>query len=149
MYIEKESVSKKSATVTAMLCLFFGSLGLHHFYVGKYKRGLLYLLFGSSSLGIQISKGLGNVFFDEIRGTLIGIFLLLLVAVGIFYDLFALYTESFLDSNGLILLSGSRKDELFGRTLEEKFNDSTSIEITVFMFIAYAILYFLYFKYIV
>ncbi|WP_299178031.1 TM2 domain-containing protein [uncultured Chryseobacterium sp.] len=35
----------KSKFITAMLALFLGGLGIHRFYLGQNKRGLLYLLF--------------------------------------------------------------------------------------------------------
>lgn len=139
MYIEKEQVSRKSAAVAAVLCLFFGSLGLHRFYVGKFKSGLLYLLFGSSMVSIHILSRL-----DIVKGTLIGIFLFLLVAVGVFYDLFAMYNECFLDKEGKILLSGARQDELVGRTFQEKENDSLTIQITIVSFVIISVLYFVF-----
>lgn len=43
--------SQKSAVTTLLLCLFLGSLGIHRFYVGKIKTGLLMLITGGG-LGI-------------------------------------------------------------------------------------------------
>lgn len=43
--------SKKSAVTTLLLCLFLGGLGIHRFYVGKIKTGILMLLTGGG-LGI-------------------------------------------------------------------------------------------------
>lgn len=43
--------SQKSAVTTLLLCLFLGSLGVHRFYVGKIKTGLLMLITGGG-LGI-------------------------------------------------------------------------------------------------
>lgn len=39
-----EAISNKSATIALLLCIFLGSLGIHRFYVGKYKTGILMLL---------------------------------------------------------------------------------------------------------
>lgn len=39
-------VSQKSKTITLLLCIFLGYLGVHKFYVGKIGGGLLYLLTG-------------------------------------------------------------------------------------------------------
>lgn len=39
-------VSQKSKTITLLLCIFLGYLGIHKFYVGKIGGGLLYLLTG-------------------------------------------------------------------------------------------------------
>ena len=39
-----ELISTKSKGVAAVLCFFFGWLGIHRFYVGKVGTGLLWLL---------------------------------------------------------------------------------------------------------
>ena len=39
-------ISQKSKTLTLLLCIFLGYLGIHKFYVGKIGSGLLYLLTG-------------------------------------------------------------------------------------------------------
>lgn len=46
-----ETRSNKSAVTALLLCIFLGSLGLHRFYVGKIKTGILMLLTGGG-LGI-------------------------------------------------------------------------------------------------
>jgi len=38
------NISPKSRLVTLLLCLFFGALGFHRFYVGKVGTGLLMLI---------------------------------------------------------------------------------------------------------
>ena len=44
--------SSKSRVVAFFLCLFFGILGIHNFYVGKIFWGLIYLLtFGLFGIG--------------------------------------------------------------------------------------------------
>lgn len=45
------SVSPKSGVITLLLCLFFGTLGLHRFYVGKVASGVL-MLFTLGGLGL-------------------------------------------------------------------------------------------------
>lgn len=47
----RETKSDKSAVSALLLCIFLGSLGLHRFYVGKIKTGILMLLTGGG-LGI-------------------------------------------------------------------------------------------------
>jgi TM2 domain-containing membrane protein YozV len=37
-------VSEKSRAAAALLCFFFGALGIHRFYVGKIGTGILWLL---------------------------------------------------------------------------------------------------------
>jgi len=37
-------ISKKSKSIALLLCIFFGYVGAHYFYVGKAGKGLLYLL---------------------------------------------------------------------------------------------------------
>ncbi|AEM78244.1 TM2 domain-containing protein [Thermoanaerobacter wiegelii] len=51
----------KSKTVGYILALFFGGLGAHLFYYGKYLRGILYLAF--SWTGIPILLGWIDMFF--------------------------------------------------------------------------------------
>jgi TM2 domain-containing membrane protein YozV len=47
--------SDKSRTVTLILCLFLGYLGIHRFYVGKVGTGVLWLLTGGVfGIGILI-----------------------------------------------------------------------------------------------
>lgn len=42
---QQTASSDKSRIVAALLALFLGGLGIHHFYLGNNKRGILYLLF--------------------------------------------------------------------------------------------------------
>lgn len=43
--VTQQSTTDKSRLSAALLALFLGGLGIHHFYLGNNKRGLLYLLF--------------------------------------------------------------------------------------------------------
>ncbi len=48
-YIEKSS---KNGLIVLLLCFFLGGLGIHRFYVGKIKTGILWLLtFGFFGIG--------------------------------------------------------------------------------------------------
>lgn len=40
----QQMVSAKSRVLAAVLCLFFGYLGVHRFYVGKIGTGLLWMI---------------------------------------------------------------------------------------------------------
>ena len=43
---ETQRTSNKSRTITFLLCLFFGYMGIHRIYVGKIGTGILYFLTG-------------------------------------------------------------------------------------------------------
>lgn len=53
--------TKKSKTLCYFFALFLGGFGVHLFYIGKYKRGLLYLLFCWTYIPILL--GLIDMFF--------------------------------------------------------------------------------------
>ncbi len=46
---DEEECSQKSRLLALVLCLFFGFLGIHDFFAGKYHRGLFYIIFLISS----------------------------------------------------------------------------------------------------
>ena len=143
MNLDPEEISSKNSTVVFILTFFFGALGLHRFYVGKWKSGLIYLEFGSILPGVKIIDlickiiGVGSII--KIFWFIILAFVLVVVAC--LYDIFTLYSESFTDSKGKIVISGSRKDEIVGRTLEEKFNDKLDTIVALFAFLLFTILY--------
>lgn len=66
-------ISGKSALIAAILCLFFGWLGMHRFYVGKVGTGLVWFFTGG------------------------------LLFIGAFVDLIMILTGSFTDSHGKFL----------------------------------------------
>jgi len=50
-----DNVSKKSRTVAALLCWFFGIIGVHRFYVGKVGTGIVQILtFGGFTIWLWI-----------------------------------------------------------------------------------------------
>ena len=72
-----KSTKKKSTTI--LLCIFFGTLGMHRFYVGKTKSGGLLLLLS------VLSAGMAGMIWS-------------------LYDLFTLiFTTKFTDADGLLL----------------------------------------------
>jgi TM2 domain-containing membrane protein YozV len=61
----KQKKSTKSQTLTILLSLLFGYAGLHLFYIGRYGRGILYLLtFGLLGYGWLFD------FIGAIRGSM-------------------------------------------------------------------------------
>lgn len=84
---------KKSTGLTYALLIFFGTLGIHKFYIGKAKWGIIYLVLGI--LGwMAILTGASFATVDDVTSAGgFGIFgLLCLLAVGIFLliDLFTI-----------------------------------------------------------
>lgn len=96
MIIDEENISNKSSIKTLFLCLVFGQLGAHRFYVGKYITGLLYLVIGCTSVVFDI-LGFGYGFIAKI------IYLIFLAI-----DLYALYSDSFTDSKGRLIMDHSK-----------------------------------------
>ena len=82
---------RKNPVVVYLLCIFLGSLGVHQFYLGNVKRGLLYLIMGI--LG-WISMFAGGTSFLLGGGGGFGVILgwLLITVLGFFllYDLFTM-----------------------------------------------------------
>lgn len=51
----QQMISDKSKGTAAVLCFFFGALGIHRFYVGKIGTGILWMLtLGFAGLGVLI-----------------------------------------------------------------------------------------------
>lgn len=50
--VRSSCTSKKDKTVTALLGLFLGSLGIHYFYLGKTTAGILTIILSACSCGI-------------------------------------------------------------------------------------------------
>lgn len=61
---EPQNISKKSRLLSLILCLFLGFLGIHNFYTGRYKKGILQILLFTS--GITVVKYAGS--YDWIAG---------------------------------------------------------------------------------
>jgi TM2 domain-containing membrane protein YozV len=106
MDLDNENISKKSPLITLILCLIFGSVGAHRFYVSKYITGIIYFIIGSTSIILDLF-GYGYAFILKI------IYMLLIII-----DLYALYSESFTDAKGRIISSSEKY--LIYETYEER-----------------------------
>lgn len=89
--IDENEISKKSPLLTLFLCLVFGSLGAHRFYVGKYATGIIYFIIGGTSIILDF-LGFGFAIVGKI------IFALLIII-----DTYAIYSDSFTDSKGKVI----------------------------------------------
>lgn len=138
MNLDPEQISKKKSAITCALMFTFGIFGAHRFYVGKWKSGILYLIFGSIVPGAKLINATLKLFGEDSLFKLIWYVYIsfVLVCVAILYDAFALYSESFTDVKGKVVISGSRKDEIVGRTLEESFCDKLTTLSIVLGFVA-------------
>lgn len=106
MMFDQDSISNKSQMVTFILCLLFGGLGAHRFYVGKYVTGIVYALIGGSSIVFKVlGVGWGIVSWAVLMVLLI-------------YDVYALYSDSFTDSKDRLVIDKSRILEY--ETFEER-----------------------------
>ena len=96
MVYDEDDISPKSQMITLFLLIFFGPLGAHRFYVGKILTGIFYLIAGSTTI---ILKVLG------FKWELIAIVVLIFI---IAMDLYALYSDSFTDSKGRLVIGKSK-----------------------------------------
>jgi len=86
--------SPKSAVITLLLCFFLGFLGLHRFYVGKTRTGLLQL-FGLPLVFLLSVIGVVNM----VGGLLLGLAVLIWPSI----DFFIIACSKFQDSEGRIV----------------------------------------------
>ncbi len=96
MDIDENEISTKSQMTTLVLLLFFGSFGLHRFYVNKYITGILYLVVGSTS-SIFVYLGFASALWIRI-----------LFFAFMLFDLYAIYSDSFTDKNGKLVVGKSK-----------------------------------------
>lgn len=150
MNLQEEDISNRNSTISFLLCLFFGYFGAHKFYVGKWIQGTVYLVFGSSVFFNFIISPIAENFGYSwaIKSVGVKVILTLLVGVAILYDLFAITHEASTDRKGLIVVSGKHKDEIYGRTESEKFNDRLNTFITLCVFAIMVIIYYVLLNYI-
>ena len=96
MVYDEDDISPKSQMITLFLLIFFGPLGAHRFYVGKILTGIFYLIVGSTTI---IFKILG------FKWELIAIVAFIFINA---MDLYALYSDSFTDSKGRLVIGESK-----------------------------------------
>ena len=56
---------KKNKTIAGVLAFFLGTIGIHKFYMGEYKKGLIYLLFFWTGIPTIIGIMDGAVYLSE------------------------------------------------------------------------------------
>jgi TM2 domain-containing membrane protein YozV len=138
MNYEEDSISEKSQMLTLVLLLFFGSLGAHRFYVKKYFTGFIFFIIGSTSLILDFF-GLKYAIISQLA-----YFLFMIL------DLYALYSDSFTDSKGKLVI-GKEKILLYD-TYEERDQKVFMAKLNKIMLIlgalAFYILFFLIRNYI-
>jgi TM2 domain-containing membrane protein YozV len=61
VYTAVPTGAPKSRTIAVLLALFFGGIGLHRFYLGKARSGIIYLLFCWTFIPALVA------FFEAIR----------------------------------------------------------------------------------
>ena len=108
MRFEKEDISSKDELLAMVLAIFFGSYGLHRFYVGKYVSGTVYLLLCNTRILFNILVRLG---LDTFRSSFFDYFATGLALVLIAYDIYALYSESFTDGKKKLIVGKGTKEE--------------------------------------
>lgn len=147
MIVEKNEASDKNELVALILALCWGTLGLHRFYVGKWKTGILYLLLGSFSFLYNLLEDIGvNIFFSVYFSYVA----FLLVGVAVLYDIFAITNESFFDGKNKLLISkGTREDSGLFLSAKEKAIASTNAWIIFFSFVLFLIVRYVIFPEVV
>ncbi len=108
MRIDASEISPKSEMKTVLFALFFNGFGLHRFYTGKYLSGILYVLLGSTATIFRICDALGVSFSHSFTIALICFCISYILAL---FDIYALYSESFTDGQGRLIVSKATKEE--------------------------------------
>jgi TM2 domain-containing membrane protein YozV len=138
MNFDDDDISSKSQLVTLFLCLFFGRLGAHRFYVGKYITGTIYLLCGTTSIVM------------DVLGYWPALFLRVICIGLILFDLYALYSDSFTDKQDRLVLG--KEKALVYDTYKERdkilFEDKLNKIMLILCGIAFYLIYFLVLHYI-
>lgn len=76
MEISKDEASNKTELVAAILALFWGTFGIHRFYVGKWISGTIYFVIGRVSFLFTVLNYLGfNLFYSSYISIVASIFI--------------------------------------------------------------------------
>lgn len=84
---------RKSVGIAYLLYIFFGAIGVHQFYLGKWKRGLLYLILTISG---WFMGGLGFISAGSYNNSasggqfILGFIMLVIVGIFLLIDLFTI-----------------------------------------------------------
>ena len=129
MVYDEDDISPKSQMITLFLLIFFGPLGAHRFYVGKILTGIFYLIVGSTTI---IFKILG------FKWELIAIVAFIFINA---MDLYALYSDSFTDSKGRLVIGKSK--HLVYDSLEEREKIIFTEKLNTFMLVLAGIAFYI------
>lgn len=134
MEYEDKDISNKSQMITLILLILFGSLGAHRIYVGKFATGILIIVL-SSIIAFTDYLGVGYSFIFK---TAYMLFILI--------DMYALYSDSFTDSKGLLVVGKSKTliydsyEEREKIIFEEKLNKIMLFCLAIAAYLVYFIL---------
>ena len=138
MVYDEDSISSKSQLVTLFLLLCFGSLGAHRFYVRKYISGAMYLIAGSTTMMLDMF-GIGWALLARVA-----------LSILIFYDIYAMYSDSFTDKSGNLVIGKSKY--MVYDTFDEReqiiFIEKLNTFMLVLAGLAFYILYFITINYL-
>ena len=129
MVYDEDDISPKSQMITLFLLIFFGPLGAHRFYVHKFVTGAFYLVAGSTTIVFKIFG---------LRWELIAKVLIIFINA---LDWYALYSDSFTDSKGRLVIGKSK--HLVYDSLEEREKIIFTEKLNTFMLVLAGIAFYI------
>ena len=136
--IESDSISKKSSLLTTLLLLTLGSAGIHRIYVGRYISGIIIFVIKSTYFVINY---LGYKWNIVLNVACFGILL---------FDLYGLYSNSFTDGKGKII-TDDNPDIVYDTEkdrMQKRFSRTCNNIMCILTAIAFYIIYFIIYKYL-
>ena len=129
MVYDEDDISPKSEMTTLFLLIFFGGFGAHRFYVHKFATGIFYLVAGSTTIVFKIFG---------LRWELIAKVLIIFINA---LDWYALYSDSFTDSKGRLVIGKSK--HLVYDSLEEREKIIFTERLNTFMLVLVGIAFYI------